>query len=71
MDEDGSSPECVDIFTSENVGANARTPRFCPSAEAKSAALNPQFPTGRKFDKKISIEFPTGRKFSKNAIDIV
>lgn len=83
--ENGSAPECPDIFASENVGPAARTVifasenvgspggklDFCRSAEAKSAASNPQFPTGRKFGKKIFTEFPTGRKFDKISIDIV
>lgn len=69
-EEKAGTPQCPDIFTSENVRANAQNVHFCLPAAAKTDDAKTQFPTGRKFAKKIFIQFPTGRKFSKNPLDI-
>ena len=62
--------EIITIFDIENGDAFRRSWRFCPSYKPIKAAAKTQFPTGRKFAKKIFIEFPTGRKLGKNRIDI-
>jgi hypothetical protein len=69
-EEKAGAPQCPDFFTSENVRANAQNVHFCLPAAAKTHGAKTQFPTGRKFAKKIFIQFPTGRKFSKNLLDI-
>lgn len=62
--------EIITIFDIENGDAFARNWQFCPSYKPIKAAAKNQFPTGRKFAKKIFIEFPAGRKLGKNSIDI-
>jgi len=66
----GGSSQCPDFFACEEVQTYARKPGICSFDEPKQGRPSGQFPTGRKFDKKILIEFPTGRKLGKNHIDI-
>lgn len=63
-------PEDPDFFATENVRVNAQDVRFCAPSAAKTEGAKTQFPTGRKFVKKILTQFPTGRNFGKNPLDI-
>ena len=63
-------PEFPDFFASENVRANSQNVHFCAPTAAKTDGAKTQFPTGRKFAKKIFIQFPAGRNFCKNPLDI-
>ena len=62
--------EIITIFDIQNGDAFTRGRGFCPSYKPITPAAKNQFPTGRKFTKKILIEFPTGRKLGKNSVDI-
>ncbi len=58
------------FFATENVRVYAQNVHFYAATAAKTDGVKPQFPTGRKFAKKIFIQIPTGRNFSKIPLDI-